>query len=154
MANSEFRLHSKKFLGRRQENAQVRNGIMQFFCFRPTFGPIWTNFTCFRPTFGPLRINFTCFGQKFVQIGPKVGLKQENCIFTFWTSAFSCRRPKNFFECVSLSNCLSGCLVYLPVPYLFICLFVCLSAYVPEYICLLIGPRVRSSVCLSVGLSH
>ena len=49
------------------------------------FGPIWTNFTCFR--------------QKFVEIGLKVGLKQENCIFPFRTSAFSRRRPKKFFEC-------------------------------------------------------
>ena len=37
-------LHSKKILGRRQENAQVRNGKMQFSCFRPTFDPIWANF--------------------------------------------------------------------------------------------------------------
>ena len=78
------RIHLKKFLGRRLENSEVLNGKLQFFCFRPTFGPIWKNFTCFRPTFG---------------CTTKVGLKQENCIFPFRTSAFFCRRPKIFFEC-------------------------------------------------------
>ena len=61
-----FQVHSIKFLGRRQINSEVRNWKLQFFCFRPTFGPIWTNFTCFR--------------KKIVKIGPKVGLKQENYI--------------------------------------------------------------------------
>ena len=75
-------LHSKKILGHQQENAEVRNGKMEFSCFRPIFGPIWTNFTCFR--------------QKFGQTGPKVSLKQENCIFLLRTSALSCLRPKNF----------------------------------------------------------
>ena len=83
-------LHSKKFLGRRQENAEVRNGKMQFCCFRPTFGVILTNFTCFRPTFGPIWTNFC--------------LKQENCIFPFRTSAFSCRRPKIVFECNNIDR--------------------------------------------------
>ena len=44
-------------------------------------------------------VKFYCFRQKVVKIGPKVGLQQENCIFSFRTSAFSCRWPKNFFEC-------------------------------------------------------
>ena len=38
-------MHSKKFLGRRQKNSEVRNWKLQFFYFRPTFGPIWPNFT-------------------------------------------------------------------------------------------------------------
>ena len=31
---------------------------------------------------------------KFAQIGPEIGLKQENCNFPLQISEFSCRRPK------------------------------------------------------------
>ena len=61
LSASALFLHSKKFLGRRQKNSEVHNGKLQFSCFRPTFGPIWTNFTCFRPIFGPIWPNFEIF---------------------------------------------------------------------------------------------
>ena len=71
-------LYSKKFLWHRQENAEVRSGKMQFSCFRPTFGPIWTNFCLKQVQFvhiGHIRLKVDLKQVKFVQIGPKVGLK-------------------------------------------------------------------------------
>ena len=71
-------IHSKKFLGRREENAEVRSGKMQFYCFRPTFGPIWTNFCLKQVKFvhtGHIGLNVDLKHVKFIQIGPKVGLK-------------------------------------------------------------------------------
>ena len=72
--------HSNNFLGRRQENYEVRNEKMQFVCFRQDF---WSNLDKFLSktvkfchNIGP-KIGLKLV--KFVQIGPKVGLKQENC---------------------------------------------------------------------------
>ena len=102
--NTYVFLHPKIFWGTDRKMPEVQNGKMQFSFFRPTFGPILTNFIYFRPTFGLIWTNFTCFRQKFVQIGPKIGLKHENCIFPFWTSEFSCRCPKKFFECIYMAT--------------------------------------------------
>ena len=97
-ANCEWMRTLKKiFWDADRKMPRSKMGKMLFSCFRPIFGPISKNSIYFRPTFGPIWINFTCFRQKKIQIGPKVGLKQENCIFLFWTSAFSCRCLKNFF---------------------------------------------------------
>ena len=71
--NASIQEHSKKFLGRRHKNSEVRNGRLQFFCFRPTFAPVWSNMD-----------KFHLFQTK---------------ICPNWTKSwFSCQCPKNFFE--------------------------------------------------------
>ena len=83
-------VHSKKISRRRQENA--------IFLFQTNF---WSNLDKFLSETGeicPYWIKSWSKTGKFVRIGPKVGLKQENCNFPLRTSEFFCRRPKNFFE--------------------------------------------------------
>ena len=108
-----FHVLSKIFLGCRQKNSEARIDKLQFSCFRSTFGKILPVLDHRLVPFGPIWTNFTCLRQKFVQIGSKVGLKQETCTFPFRTSAFSCRRLKNFFECGNnQKSSIKSCKIY------------------------------------------
>ena len=95
--SSDDHVHSKKILGRRWKNGEICNRKMRITHF---------NFLSNMNKFYLLQTNFwSKFGQKFVEIIPKVGLKQVNRIYPLQTSKFFHRRPKNFFECIQIARC-------------------------------------------------
>ena len=108
--------HSKKFLGRRQKNFKIRNGKLQFSCFRPTFGPIWTSFTCFRPIFGPVSPNFTVSDKNLSKLDQKLVWNKKIAFSHVGLRHFPVSAPKIFFNvgnpvpsCWGVSEILKSC---------------------------------------------
>ena len=117
-----IRLHSKKFLGPRQENSEVRNGKLQFSYSRPTFGPIWINFTCFRSTFGPIWTILPVSDKNLSELDQKFVWNRKIAFSHFGPQHFPVGVPQFFFfECTIPPFCWYQ--MYVLVPFKFQTLF-------------------------------
>ena len=67
------------------------------FCFRATFGPIWTNFTCFRPIFGPIWTILPVSDKNLSKLDQKLVWNRKIAFSYFGTQQFPVDAQKKFF---------------------------------------------------------